>query len=86
VIKMNKNFVLAMALVLLFAITLTQANAQEDYRKVIKVGASALWVQTIDDKIYVSNPVDGTIVVLDENSSKAIGTIDAGKGVYYLKW
>jgi YVTN family beta-propeller protein len=70
-----------MALVLLFAITLTQANAQEDYRKVINVGTSALWVETIDDKIYVSNPVDGTIVVLDENSNKAIGTIDAGKGV-----
>jgi YVTN family beta-propeller protein len=81
VIKINQNFVLSMALVLLFAITLTQASAQEDYRKIINVGTSALWAETADDKVYVTNPVDGTIVILDENSNKAIGTIDAGNGV-----
>lgn len=78
---MKKNLVLSITFVLLFAIPLTQVNGQEDYRKVINVGNSALWVEIVDNKVYVTNPVDGTIVIIDENSNKVIGTIDAGKGV-----
>jgi predicted secreted protein with PEFG-CTERM motif len=82
---MKKKIVLSMTFVLLFAITITQANGQEDYRKVINVGNSALWVEISDDKVYVTNPTDGTIVILDENSNKVIGTIEAGKGVILLE-
>lgn len=87
---MKKNFTPSLIIVLLFAISLftislAQVNAQEDYRKTINVGSSALWVQIVDDKVYVTNPKDGTIAIIDENTNKVINTIDAGKDVTLIE-
>ncbi|MDE1765645.1 MAG: hypothetical protein KGI27_05115 [Thaumarchaeota archaeon] len=72
---------LSIVFAVLIAVPLTQVSGQVDYRKEINVGSSALWVEVVDGKAYVTNPLDGTIVVIDENSDKVVGTIDAGKGV-----
>ena len=78
---MKKNLVFSIIVIVLIAIPLTQVYGQESYRKTINVGNSALWTQVIDGKVYVTNPVDGTIAIIDESSDKVTGTINAGKGV-----
>ncbi len=77
---MKKNIIFYIVFALLFTITLVQANAQSD-RNEIHVGNSTLWVELFNDKVYVTNPTDGKIAVIDELSNKLIGEIDAGKGV-----
>ncbi|NNL58635.1 MAG: thioredoxin domain-containing protein, partial [Nitrosopumilus sp.] len=68
-----------------------EAMAQEETmmenesRQVIKIGSTALWVEISGDKVYVSNPEDGTIIVIDKKTNKVVNTISAIKGIGVLE-
>ena len=51
----------------------------------IKVGSTALWAETSGDRVYVSNPKDGLIHVIDADTRKVISTIESMQGVTVLE-
>ena len=51
----------------------------------IAVGSTALWIEIAGDRLYVTNPEDGTIVTVDTESREIVGTIDAGAGVSVIE-
>ena len=51
----------------------------------IEVGNTALWVEISGDKVYVSNPEDGIIHVIDANTNEVIDTIQSMVGVTVLE-
>ncbi len=51
----------------------------------INIGSTALYVELIDDKVYVTNPVDGNISIIDTNSNQIVGTIDTPQGVLIIE-
>ena len=51
----------------------------------INIGSSALYVELINDKAYVSNPEDGSISIIDTNSNQVVDTIDVPKGVLIIE-
>ena len=62
------------------------AYAQTDEStRLIDVGSSALWVEVAGSSVYVSNPADGTIAVLDAATGEMTGTIESERGVSVLE-
>ena len=51
----------------------------------ISVGSTALYVEFVGDKLYVSNPADGTISIIDTASNQVVDTIDTPKGVMIIE-
>lgn len=82
---MGTKISLAILLAVSTSFSLSLVMAQEDSRQLVDIGNSALWVEIIDDKVYVSNPQDGKIVIIDVNTNKIIDTIEAAAGVGVLE-
>ena len=61
------------------------AYAQTDSFTVTDVGSSALWVEADGGAVYVSNPADGTISVLDAATGALTRTIESEPGVSVLQ-
>lgn len=55
-----------------------------DSTSFIDVGSSALWVEADGGSVYVSNPADGTIAVLDAATGALTGAIESERGVSVL--
>ena len=51
----------------------------------IDVGSSALYVELINDKVYVTNPADGNISIIDTSSNQVVDTIDTPEGVLIIE-
>ena len=51
----------------------------------IDVGSTALWIEIVGDRLYVTNPEDGVIVVIDADSHEIVRTIEAGLGVSVIE-
>jgi YVTN family beta-propeller protein len=53
--------------------------------EIVDLGNTVLWVETSDGKIYVSNPKDGIIYVVDADTNKVVNTIQSMEGVSILE-
>ncbi len=80
------------SLFLLFAtvfsmiLIMPSSYAQEDTAvTLIEVGNTALFVEISGEKVYVSNPADGTISVIDGSTNEIIDTIQSKIGVTVLE-
>ena len=76
------------ALAVLAVLAPAAAYAQTDLpdsTTIIDVGSSALWAEISGGSVYVSNPTDGTITVLDAASGAVTGAIASEPGVAVLK-
>jgi len=82
---MKNRFFAAVLLIALVSFPLGQAFAQESGVQTIPIGTSALDVKVSGDKVYVTNPEEGVISVLDANSRQVIQTIPAPKGVLFIE-
>lgn len=51
----------------------------------VKIGNTALWIEIADNKVYVTNPEDGRIVILDSDTNEIINNIDTGQGVVIVE-
>nr|MCH9658581.1 thioredoxin domain-containing protein [archaeon] len=51
----------------------------------LKIGSTALWVEISDNKVYVSNPEDGLIHIIDATTNKVVSTIQSMVGVTVLE-
>ncbi len=78
---------LLLATVFSMVLIIPNAHAQEagDFTQKINVGSSALFVEISGDKVYVSNPEDGNIVVIDANTNKIVNTIASQIGIQVLE-
>lgn len=78
---------LLMFLTVLISFPLSQVFAQleEIIIERIDIGSTALYIEIVDGKVYVSNPEDGTIVIIDGSTNKIIDTIEAVKGIGILE-
>ena len=81
VILLMNVILLSLLVVGLISLPLSYAMAQEDSWINIPIGKSALWVEIDGDKVYVTNPEDGNIAIIDINSKKVVDTINVSKGV-----
>jgi YVTN family beta-propeller protein len=70
---------------ILVALSLSQAYAQEQGVTSIQIGKTALDVQISGGKVYVTNPEEGTISIVDAISKQVIDTIPAHKGILFLQ-
>lgn len=80
---MKIAFVMMMSLLTAFSIT--QAYAQDQALVNIPVGTSALDVQIAGGKVYVTNPTEGIISIIDAQTKQVIDTIPSQKGVLFLQ-
>lgn len=80
-----KKLHLSIILAILIAAPSANALAQEDGLDIVTVGASALDIEIAGNKVYVSDPADGTISVLDANTNQIIDTIMTQKGVLLIE-
>ena len=78
---------LLMFLTVLISFPLSQVFAQleEIIIERIDIGSTALYIEIVDGKVYVSNPEEGTIVIIDGSTNKIIDTIEAVKGIGILE-
>ena len=58
--------------------TTMEENLEESIAQLIDIGSSALHVKIVDDDVYVSNPSDGQIVVIDATNNQIKDTFDVG--------
>lgn len=75
----------ALVLFTLISFPLIQAFAQEDAVVEIPVGGSPLEVEISQDKVYVTNPADGLITIIDAASKQVVDAIQAPKGVLFIE-
>lgn len=65
---------------------LSSAYAAEDSSWTnIPIGKSALYIEIAGDKVYVTNPEDGAIAVIDAKTNMVVDTIDVPKGVLIIE-
>ncbi len=90
--KVTSFFLLSILVASVFTIALQQQEGfsqQEDVVdptiEEIDVGSSALYVELVGDKVYVTNPSDGNISIIDTNSNHVVDTIDTPKGVLVIE-
>jgi len=69
----------------LCSVAISPVFAQGDARQLVDIGNSALWVEMIDDKVYVTNPQDGKIAIIDANTNTVIDNIDAPMGITIIE-
>lgn len=79
------NYALALLAAVLVPAAAWAQSELPDSVDIIDVGSSALWVEADGGSIYVSNPADGTITVIDAASGQIAGSIEAERGVSVLK-
>lgn len=86
---MIRTFSLFIVLATVFSMTIIFPNsyAQESDPAIeeIDVGNSALWIEISDNLVYVTNPVDGKIIVIDSNTNEIVNTITSSAGVIVLE-
>ena len=83
---LTNHKVLALMIIGLFSIPLSNISAQEDPSWIsIPIGKSALYVEIAGDTVYVTNPADGKIAIIDANSKELVGNIDTPVGVLRIK-
>ena len=51
----------------------------------LNIGDTALWVEISGDRVYISNPAEGSIHVIDATTNKVINTIQSMVGVTVLE-
>lgn len=79
----TRAFTSFLALIILFSTS--SAFAQQDGVLEIKIGKSALGIDVEEDKVYVTNPSDGKISIIDTKSNSVIDTIDSQPGVLLVE-
>lgn len=83
---MTRRILFAVLGVLSVATIFAVAYAQEsEGPEIISVGNSALWVDISGDLVYVTNPEDGMIVVIDANTKQVVDTIESMVGVIAIE-
>lgn len=80
-----KNLLIMASLIAIILFSLTQVYAQETGLTNIPIGNTALDIQIAGDKVYVTNPEDGVISIIDQKSKQVIDTIPTPKGVLFLQ-
>lgn len=82
----TKRILFAVLGVLSVASVFAGAHAQgTEEPEIIEVGSSALWVDISGDLVYVTNPADGLIAVIDANTNQVINTIESMTGVVVVE-
>ena len=76
---MKKILPILLSIILTLPFVSTYGQMEGVVVDTIEVGSTALWIDVSGDKIYVSNPQDGTIAVINAVNHEIIQTINAGK-------
>lgn len=90
-IKLSSFLLFSILVTSLFATTLQQEGFGQEESNVdpaiteIDVGSTALYVELVGDKVYVTNPKDGNISIIDANSNQVVDTIDTPQGVLIIE-
>lgn len=82
---MHMKSIWVIALFVTFSFSLTQVYAQSESLVNIQIGKTALDVQISGGKIYVTNPEEGAISIIDATSKQVIDTIPAQKGILFIQ-
>jgi len=80
-----RGILIITAVLVAFSFSLLQAYAQEQGVTSIQIGKSALDVQISGGKVYVTNPEEGTISIIDAASKQVTDTIPAEKGILFVQ-
>lgn len=78
---MESRFCVSIILSVLLIMPSVAVFAQIQGVTTINIGSSALALEIVGNSIYVTNPYDGTISVIDKNSNQITNTINTTKGV-----
>jgi YVTN family beta-propeller protein len=86
VLLLNNIFLVLPAL-LVFAISssLLAFAQNEGEVQIVPIGSSALDIEIIDGLVYVTNPAEGRISVIDAESKQVVDTIPAPIGVLFIE-
>ncbi len=82
---METKFLVMILFTVLGSFVISPVFAQGDARQVVDIGSSALWVEVLDDKVYVTNPQDGKIAIIDANTNSVIDNIEAPLGITIIE-
>ncbi len=82
---METKFAVMILFIILSSLVISPVFAKEDARQLVDVGNSALWVEMLDDKVYVTNPQDGKIVIIDANTNNVTDSIDTPLGITIIE-
>lgn len=80
---MKLRFYVPLVLGILLIVPTLSVFAQTPGVTPITVGTSALGVEISNGKVYVTNPFDGTVSVIDKNSNKVVDSISTTKGILF---
>lgn len=82
---MKKTSFVTSLLAFIIIFSVTPVFAQQDGVLEIPIGKSALAVDVEGDKVYISNPEEGKISIIDTKTNTVINTIDSKPGVFLLE-
>ncbi len=82
---MKSKIYLPIILGVLVLIPSIHAFAQTQTTTTLSVGSSALGIEVNGNNVYVTNPYDGTISIIDKNTKQIVNTINASKGILYTQ-
>lgn len=80
-----KSILVITALLVTLSFSLTHVYAQDQGITSIQIGKTALDVQISGGKVYVTNPEEGVISIIDATSKQVVDTIPAQKGILFIQ-
>lgn len=84
VLLLNHFLTLPVFLVFVFSVSLAFAQNEEEGIQIIPIGSSALDIELVDGLVYITNPAEGRISVIDAESKQVVDTIPAPIGVLFI--